>query len=336
MRPSRGLILFLLANLIVIGVLVHSVFTLITLLFEDCSADAIPAIEIPPPENAAEIAKRPQYIPRIIHQTWANESIPEKWQEAQKSCLNLHGDYEYKLWTNEKSRQFIKDEYPWFLDTYDAYPYPIMRADAIRYFILSHYGGIYIDLDDGCHRRLDPLLSYHAWLRKTVPTGISNDAMGAVPGHPFFKQVISQLKSYQRNWQVPYITVMYNTGPLFLSVVWKEYISTVVDEESRVRILMPDEYNTKPWSFFGVYKGSSWHRNDAKAIFWMGQHWLLITCAGFALAATLYVCGFYTYKRMHLRSNASYTAPPAGGFAWPWNGWTWSRGGYRRLPRHAV
>jgi mannosyltransferase OCH1-like enzyme len=97
MRPSRGLILFLLANLIIIGVLVHSVFTLITLLFEDCSADAIPSIEIPAPENAEEIAKRPQYIPRIIHQTWVNDSIPEKWQEAQKSCLELHSDYEYKV-----------------------------------------------------------------------------------------------------------------------------------------------------------------------------------------------------------------------------------------------
>ena len=88
--------LFLLANLVVVGVLVHSVFTLITLLFEDCSADAIKSIEIPEP-NSDKIAKLPQYIPRIIHQTWANESIPTQWQEAQKSCLDLHGDYEYKV-----------------------------------------------------------------------------------------------------------------------------------------------------------------------------------------------------------------------------------------------
>jgi len=38
--------------------------------------------------------------------------------------------------------------YLWFLETFDAYPYPIQRADAIRYFVLHHYGGIYIDLDD--------------------------------------------------------------------------------------------------------------------------------------------------------------------------------------------
>ncbi len=53
-----------------------------------------------------------------------------------------------QLWTDEKSREFIKAEYPWFLDTFDGYPHPIQRSDAIRYFVLAHYGGVYIDLDD--------------------------------------------------------------------------------------------------------------------------------------------------------------------------------------------
>ena len=97
MRPSRGLVLFLLLNLVIIGSLVYSVFTLITLLFEDCSADAIPAIDIPPPDAVDAINKLPQYIPKIIHQTWVNESIPEKWQKAQQSCRDLHGDYEYMV-----------------------------------------------------------------------------------------------------------------------------------------------------------------------------------------------------------------------------------------------
>lgn len=55
-----------------------------------------------------------------------------------------------QLWTNEKSRDFIAKEYPWFLDTFDGYKYPIQRADSIRYFVLAHYGGTYIDLDDVC------------------------------------------------------------------------------------------------------------------------------------------------------------------------------------------
>jgi mannosyltransferase OCH1-like enzyme len=192
-----------------------------------------------------------------------------------------------QLWTDEKSRSFIKAEYPWFLDTFDAYPFPIQRADSIRYFVLAFYGGIYIDLDDGCNRRLDPLLSYPAWLRRTVPTGISNDAMGAVPQHPFFLRVIDSLQSYNHYWFMPYITVMYSTGPLFLSVIWKEYMNTPRPASDHVRLLMPDEYKGFKWSFFNITKGSSWHGKDAQTIFWMGKHWVLLTVAGFAIAGVV-------------------------------------------------
>lgn len=92
----RGLIIFLIVNLCVLGFLVNCVFTLITLLFEDCSADAIHSYDIPAP-NSDLIDARPQVIPKIIHQTWRNESIPERWQEPQQSCIKLHSDYEYKV-----------------------------------------------------------------------------------------------------------------------------------------------------------------------------------------------------------------------------------------------
>lgn len=92
----KGLVIFLVVNVLIFGFILNSVFTLITLLFEDCSKDAIHAIDIPAP-NSALIDQRPQLIPKIIHQTWRNESIPEKWQVPQKSCVDLHGDYEYKV-----------------------------------------------------------------------------------------------------------------------------------------------------------------------------------------------------------------------------------------------
>lgn len=188
------------------------------------------------------------------------------------------------------ARLFIIKEYPWFLETFDAYPYPIERADAIRYFILHYYGGVYIDLDDGCNRPLDPLLVYPAWLRFTIPTGISNDAMGSVKNHPFFAKTIKSLKHYQRNWLMGYITVMYSTGPLFLSVIWKEYLWDTRPSEEHVRILMPSEYKGHDWSFFNITKGSSWHGKDAQTIFWMGQHWLLLTVVGFSTAGVLGFC----------------------------------------------
>jgi mannosyltransferase OCH1-like enzyme len=285
----KGTIIFLGVNLFIIGLLVNAFSTLIGLLFEDGSADAITRAEIPAPGSDL-IENRTQMIPKIIHQTYINASIPAQWQAGQQSCVDLHDDYEYKLWTDEKSRAFIATEYPWFLETFDSYPFPIQRADAIRYFVLHFYGGIYIDLDDGCNRRLDPLLSYPAWVRRTVPTGISNDAMGSIPQHPFFNTVIDSLAGYNRNWFMPYITVMYSTGPLFLSVIWKQYLGAERPPMEHVRILMPDEYKGFAWSFFNISKGSSWHGKDAQTIFWMGKHWLLLTVTGFAVAGVVGMC----------------------------------------------
>ena len=312
----RGLVIFLVINLLIVAFLVRSVSTLLMLLFEDCSRDAIHRADIPAPGSGL-IDNRTQLIPKIIHQTYINDSIPIHWRDGQKTCVDLHPDYEYKLWTDQMARDFVAAEYPWFLDTFDNYDYPIQRADAIRYFVLAHYGGVYIDLDDGCNRRLDPLLSYPAWVRRTVPTGISNDAMGSVPRHAFFLRVIESLQNYNRNWQLPYITVMYSTGPLFLSVVWKEYMQVTTNEDARVRILMPDEYNKHAWSFFTQHRGSSWHGKDARLIFWvcrpfgtshrkltlslqMGRHWMFLTALGFVMAGVVGMCAWWIYGRILL------------------------------------
>ncbi|KAL4786496.1 nucleotide-diphospho-sugar transferase [Aspergillus varians] len=295
----RSVLIFLLISLLLLFFLVRSVSTLLSLLVEDGATDAIHGGELPSP-NSSLVEQPPQIIPKIIHQTYKNETIPEVWVDAQQSCIDLHPDYEYILWTDEKSRSFIAAEYPWFLETFDGYEYPIQRADSIRYFVLAHYGGTYIDLDDGCNRRLDPLLTYPAWVRRTIPTGISNDAMGSVPQHPFFLRVIELLQQYDRHWLLPYISVMYSTGPLFLSVIWKEYIQDYPSEMSRVRILMPNEYMKYPWSFFTHYTGNSWHGKDAHFVLWMGQHWTLLTLCGFLLAAAVGVCLFWAYGRIVL------------------------------------
>jgi mannosyltransferase OCH1-like enzyme len=71
---------------------------------------------------------------------------------------------------------------------------------------------------------------------------------------------------------MPYITVIYSTGPLFLSVIWKEYLTGSRPMEEHVRILVLDEYKGFKWSFFNIVKGSSWHGKDAQTIFWMGRH----------------------------------------------------------------
>lgn len=129
--------------------------------------------------------------------------------------------------------------------------------------------------------------------------------MGAIPGHPFFLLVVESLQSYNKDWQFPYITVMYSTGPLFLSVIWKKFMASgknIGDSYGggRVRILMQDDYNKHPWSFFSHHKGSSWHGKDARLIFWMGGHWMMLTVLGFMLAAVVGAGLWWLYGRVLL------------------------------------
>lgn len=91
----RGTVIFLIIFLIILGFLVNAFSTLIALLFEKGGTTPIDSAEIPPPGSDLSVNETQQLIPKIIHQTYINSSIPEKWQEGQKACVDLHDDYEY-------------------------------------------------------------------------------------------------------------------------------------------------------------------------------------------------------------------------------------------------
>ncbi|KAG2077312.1 glycosyltransferase family 32 protein [Suillus decipiens] len=237
--------------------------------------------------NATEHGKL-ERIPRIIHQTWKSETLPADWKHLSEACRNMMPDYDYMLWTDASSREFIAEHYSWFLDTFDNYDFTIQRADAIRYFVLYHYGGIYLDLDVGCLRPLDPLLVFPVILPKTIPVGVSNDLMFAAKGHPFLSQTIHNLVTFDHSWILNYPTVMFSTGPMFLSIQYSLYTAShpiTSYEPGDVRILPKSLYgkNAKPeeapHSFFAHYYGSSWHADDAALISFLstwgkGMMWL--------------------------------------------------------------
>lgn len=150
-----------------------------------------------------------------------------------------------------------------------------------------------MDLDIGCRRPVVPLLVYPVILPRTIPVGISNDLMFAEKGHPFFKQTIESLKNFDYSWLLNYPTVMFSTGPMFLSVQYGLYVRDNFGEAmSQVRVLPKTLYgkNIKeseaPHSFFSHFYGSSWHSDDAafiaflntwgKFMMWLGLFILVI------------------------------------------------------------
>jgi len=165
-----------LLGLLALGYLLTHLIFFVQLFFEH-SGVAITQEEIASAHTATDA--RPQLIPKIIHQVYhdwnaeqngGNETMPTDWDEVRHSCIDKNEDWTYmvcicltcmqgpeertastdlfQLWTASTSREFIQRYYPWFLSTYDNYKLPIQRVDSVRYFLMLHYGGIYIDLDN--------------------------------------------------------------------------------------------------------------------------------------------------------------------------------------------
>ena len=211
-------------------------------------------------------------IPRIIHQTWKTREIPEKWQSAVQTCKEMHPDYEYILWTHETMEEFVKTEYPSFYKTYTGYKYDIQRCDAFRYLVLCKYGGIYLDLDIVCKKKLEPLLRYDLVLGKSsnISFWYANSFFMVIPQHPFIKFCIEQLPHYSESFVYfgKHNHIYNSTGPLFLTKIIAKYKNI-----PNIYVLSHDEFtgdcnvcnlnNCQGGVYFNHIIGKSWHSWDS-------------------------------------------------------------------------
>jgi mannosyltransferase OCH1-like enzyme len=86
--------LLLLTSLFLVAFLFSRVYTLITLLFEDGARDLIDREEL---NRLRREGVADEKIPKIIHQTYANESVTGRWEVAQMTCVKLHAGWEYMV-----------------------------------------------------------------------------------------------------------------------------------------------------------------------------------------------------------------------------------------------
>jgi len=107
-------------------------------------------------------------IPKFIHQIYGIfqdgktiDDIPI-FKECNTKTIQfaINHNYEYKLWNHTDVFNLIKTNYPKYLQLWEDFTQPIMKADFARYIILYHYGGIYIDMDIYPLRDFDDLLHH--------------------------------------------------------------------------------------------------------------------------------------------------------------------------------
>jgi len=243
----------------------------------------------------------PMPVPKLIHQTWKSKDIPEKWQAASDACKHLHPDYEYKLWTDTEGEELIATKFPWFLSTYRGYAHNIQRVDAVRYFILYEFGGLYIDLDIHCLHSLDYLRHFNFTAPKTYPIGLSNDFLVSQPKDPFALRLINNLKTWNQWILVKYATVMFSTGPMFVTIQYVLHSGKNAVFELPAQIY--GKYVPSEQAYMKHLHGSSWHGNDAQYIFFLEHYWMQLLVVGGICAIAL---TYYLYLRYNRHLSVPY------------------------------
>jgi mannosyltransferase OCH1-like enzyme len=182
-------------------------------------------------------------FPKVIFQTWKSKvSMPGNYARWSESFKRMNPDFEYVLWDDFDNRRFIERYYPWFLPVYDAYPREIYRADAVRYFFLYQFGGLYADMDTECLRPVAPLFeSGDVWLGRMgndpdFPHSIPNAIMASRPLQEFWLLAIHLLIENAKALGNPAAMAGKGpealTGPILLKNAYDTYTSS---EQGTVR-----------------------------------------------------------------------------------------------------
>lgn len=236
---------------------------------------------------------QPRGVPMIMHRMWKNDilessypTLPVNWTKSFNYCHHMlqRRNWTTMLWTDDSIRLFIKKNHPSFMPIYDSYPYNIQRVDVARYFILYHFGGLYVDLDIGCRKDKDLTNLLRAIdqsnrtsiLPLTQPFGLSNDVLIASKNSPFFRELLDTLPKKNKWFGSPYLTVMYSTGPMFLSL---QYLTSKIRYE--VLVLPPALYTERGTRYFKHLRGSTWHQDDAHFVQWMIRNKYILLVALF-------------------------------------------------------
>jgi len=188
-------------------------------------------------------------IPKIIHQIWIGPKPAPKFMHTWK---DYHPDYEYVLWDEKKIE---KDLFPMInqhiYDLYGKEKTQIWngRSNPLRYEILHKYGGIYIDADTICLRRLDDFFLedeiFAAYINeKERGDRIASGVIGCVKNNIVMEKCIWDLNKKTKIERPSFIFV----GPVYFTNIVKKYNLNIKLYPSYY--FYPNFYDSK-----GNYKG---------------------------------------------------------------------------------
>ncbi|CAF1291523.1 unnamed protein product [Adineta steineri] len=138
-------------------------------------------------------------IPKIIHQTWKNETLRERQKQWSQTWCNQYTNWRYHLWTDDENDLFVRTKFPWFYPTFQQLSPAILKADSVRYLYMFYYGGLYIDLDYKSIRRADHLFNNKSVILSLInysfnsTHSVPNSWMASQPHHPLWTYILYRI-----------------------------------------------------------------------------------------------------------------------------------------------
>jgi mannosyltransferase OCH1-like enzyme len=237
-------------------------------------------------------------VPKIIHQTWIDENIPEHLSLMQKSVLEKHLDYEYLLWTDDKIDSFISEKFPHLNDFYNSFEFTIQKIDFARLLIIYYFGGIYIDLDSYCYKNVDCILNKpislintkkHIKFKEYYTLILNNAFIAAEKNNLFLRQTINNIINYKdppnykkySSGNIVYTKVLKSAGPLMVTESYMNYEfqnmvslldndfyygveKTTSDKEQILELI--NYYSNNDFYFLHIHESSWWKKNGNAVI----------------------------------------------------------------------
>ena len=172
-------------------------------------------------------------IPKIIHQIWTtadDKPMPAVVVELCDTWKENHPECEYILWDRNLLHQFIKKYYYKYVYLLESYHYDIQRIDALKYFVLHHYGGVYVDVDSENIRNIFELLGEHdCYLSReqdNLTSVLGNSFIACQPQSQFVTWLLDRLEDAASN--IPpeldkLNSVLRSTGPIFLTEAYTAF-----------------------------------------------------------------------------------------------------------------
>ena len=207
------------------------------------------------------------------------------------------------IWNFPDSELFIAKHHPWLLSTWRTYPYDVQRADLLRYLILYHYGGIYLDVDMSCIESFDPYVQnnissiVHTVVRPSYPAWYGIDVFWSKPGSPLMWEVLVNAP-YANHWYgVTYTTVMFGAGTAYFGLLLNAYPC-----QDHITVV-PNYFFTEKYFFH--HHASAWHHWDGYVILFFYKNYKVIipVCIGMLVA---FIVGCIYYRR---RLRAVFSSP---------------------------